>query len=205
MEAIRVDHELIAGAARALGAGFHDDEIWVWLIPRGWQLRRVLPRYYEALIRHVFLPRRAAWTTRDAFGGALWFPPGTEKLSVAEQVRTGLALLPEGVGSLFKGLRWERLIHDNLPEVPHWRLNSLAVAPRAQRSGVGTTLIKPGIEQADADQVGCYLETQRRRNIPFYRRFGFEEIGELGLSRSPKVWQMWRKGTSGIEDPFRPE
>lgn len=50
-------------------------------------------------------------------------------------------------------------------------------------------------------RVGCYLETQRRSNIPFYRRFGFEEIGELSLPRSPSVWQMWREGTSNIADP----
>ena len=75
--------------------------------------------------------------------------------------------------------------------------------PSAQRSGVGTTLIEPGLRQADAEGIGCYLETQRRRNIPFYRRFGFEEIGELGLSRSPRVWQMWRAGTSGVADPAR--
>lgn len=200
-EAIRVDTKLISSTARALGEGFHDDEIWVWLIPRGWQLRRVLPRYYEALIRRVFIPRGAAWTTSDAAGGALWFPPGTADLSISEELRTGMALLPEGVASLVKGLRWERLIHDSLPVHPHWRLNSLAVKPSAQRSGIGTTLIEPGLRQADADGIGCYLETQRRSNIPFYRRFGFEEIGELSLSRSPSVWQMWRAGTAGIADP----
>jgi GNAT superfamily N-acetyltransferase len=200
-EAVRVEANLISPAAQALAEGFHDDEIWVWLLPRGWQLRRVLPRYYEALINHVFIPRGAAWTTPDAAGGALWFPPGTEALGIGEQLRTGLALLPEGAGSLIKGLRWERLIHDSLPAVPHWRLNSLAVRPSAQHSGVGTTLIEPGLQQADAEGIGCYLETQRRRNIPYYRRFGFEEIGELGLSRSPRVWQMWRAGTSGVADP----
>jgi ribosomal protein S18 acetylase RimI-like enzyme len=199
--AIRVEAEMISPTARALGEGFHDDEIWMWLIPRGRLLRRVLPRYYEALIRHVFIPRGAAWTTGDAAGGALWYPPGTGTLNVREQLSTGLAMLPEGVGSIAKGLRWERLIHDNLPSQPHWRLNSLAVKPSAQRSGMGTTLIDPGLRQADADGIGCYLETQRRSNIPFYRRFGFEEIGELSMPRSPSVWQMWREGTSGIADP----
>jgi GNAT superfamily N-acetyltransferase len=164
-EAIPVEAEMISPTARALGEGFHDDEIWVWLIPRAWQLRRVLPRYYEVLIRRVFIPRRAAWTTKDAAGGALWYPPGTADLSVGDQLGTGIALLPEGIGSLLKGLRWERLIHDSLPTAPHWRLNSLAVKPSAQRSGIGTTLIEPGLRQADADGIGCYLETQRRSNV----------------------------------------
>ena len=190
--AVRVADQFVCATAEALADGFHDDEIWTWLLPKRWQLRRVLPRYYEAMIRRVFAPREAAWTTVDAVGGALWFPPGTAELGLSEQVRTGLTLLPEGVGSLRKGARWERLIHDNLPHEPHWRLNSLAVKTSAQRRGIGSALIEPGLCQAEADGVACYLETQRRANIPFYRRFGFEEIGEISLPGSPPVWRMLR-------------
>ncbi|HET8639325.1 MAG TPA: GNAT family N-acetyltransferase [Solirubrobacterales bacterium] len=190
--AVRVTDQLARATAESLGDGFHDDEVWTWLLPRRWQLRRVLPRYYEVLIRRVFVPRNAAWTTADAAGGALWFPPGTAEMSLDEQLRTGLAMLPEGVGSLRKGARWERLIHENLPREPHWRLNSLSVRTSMQRRGVGSVLIEPGLRLAEADGVGCYLETQRRANIPFYRRFGFEEAGEIGLPGSPPVWRMWR-------------
>lgn len=190
--AIQVSDPIVRATARALADGFHDDEIWTWLMPRPRQLRRVLPRYYEAMIRWVFGPRIAAWTTADTAGGALWFPPETEELTLGEKLRTGLALLPEGAGSLRKGARWEKLIHDNLPPEPHWRLNSLAVKASAQRKGIGSTLIEPGLRRAEADGVACYLETQRRANIPFYRRFGFEEIGEISLPGSPPVWRMLR-------------
>lgn len=191
-EAVRVTDRSIRATAEALADGFHDDEIWAWLLPRPWQMRRVLPRYYEASIRHVFAPRAAAWTTTDAAGGALWYPPGTAKLTLSEQLRTGRTLLPEGTASLRNGSRWERLIHDNLPHEPHWRLDSLAIRAAAQRRGIGSVLIEPGLQQADTEGVGCYLETQRRANIPFYRRFGFEEIGEISLPDSPPVWRMWR-------------
>jgi GNAT superfamily N-acetyltransferase len=194
---VPVTEQLTHGAAQALGEGFHDDEIWTWMLPRQWQIRRVLPRYYRALIRRVFIPRGGAWTTTDTAGGALWFPPETQSLRPAEQVLPGLALLPEGIGSLLKGMRWEHLIAENTPPQPHWRLNSLAVAPAEQRRGLGSALIQPGLDRADADGVGCYLETQRRANIPFYRRFGFEEIGEIGLPGSPPVWRMWREPSAG--------
>jgi GNAT superfamily N-acetyltransferase len=195
-EAVRVTDQSVPATAEALADGFHDDEIWEWLLPRPWQVRRVLPRYYEAAIKHVFAPRAAAWTTTDAAGGALWYPSGTAKLTLREQLRTGRTLLSEGAASLRRGSRWERLIHDNLPREPHWRLNSLAVKTSAQRRGIGSILIEPGLQQADAEGVGCYLETQRRANIPFYRRFGFDEIGEIGLPGSPPVWRMWRAPAS---------
>ena len=196
-EVVPVTEQLATGAARALGAGFHDDEIWTWMLARQWQRRRVLPRYYRALIRRVFIPRAGAWTTTDTAGGVLWFPPETQRLRPVEQTVPGLALLPEGIGSLSKGRRWEHLIAENTPAQPHWRLNSLAVTPAGQGRGIGSALIQPGLERADAEGVGCYLETQRRANIPFYRRFGFEEIGEISLRDSPPVWRMWREASPG--------
>jgi GNAT superfamily N-acetyltransferase len=190
---IPMSSELVPAASRSLGDGFQDDEIWNWLVPREEQRRRLLSRYYAVLIRRVFLPRRAAWTTTDAIGGALWFPPETLKLTIGEEVVPGLALLPGGAKSLLRGWRWERLITENAPTMPHWRLNSLAVASTQQRRGFGSVLIQPGLDRADADGVGCYLETPDRANIPFYRRFGFEETGEIGLRDSPSAWRMWRE------------
>lgn len=200
-DVVPITEQLIPGSAQALSEGFHDDEIWAWMLPREWQRLRILPRYYRALMRCVFMPRNGAWTTKDTAGGALWFPSGTQNLRFSEQTLSGFALLPEGLMSLAKGRRWEHLISENTPSQPHWRLNSLAVAPSAQRRGIGSALIKPGLTRADAEGVGCYLETQRRANIPFYRRFGFEEIGEVRLGDSPPVWRMWREGHSATPIP----
>jgi ribosomal protein S18 acetylase RimI-like enzyme len=78
------------------------------------------------------------------------------------------------------------------PREHHWYLNTLSVDPAAQRRGIGSALIAPGLERADSEGLGSYLETQRRANIPFYRRFGFEEVGEISLPDSPPMWLMWR-------------
>lgn len=184
--------ELVPGAAAALGNGFQEDEIWNWLLPREWHRRHLLPRYYATLIRRVFLPRGAAWTTMDAAGGALWFPPERLDLRLDEGLLPGFCLVPGGLRGLWRGWQWERLIAENEPSEPHWRLNSLAVASPMQGRGFGSALIEPGLSRADADGVGCYLETPDHANIPFYRRFGFEEIGEIGLPGSPPAWRMWR-------------
>jgi GNAT superfamily N-acetyltransferase len=198
---VPVTDELVAGTSAALGDGFQKDEIWNWLFPHRWQRRCLLSRYYATLIRRVFLPRQAAWTTRDAVGGALWFPPGTLDLRLSEKLLPGLHLVPGGIPGLWRGWRWERLVAENEPSEPHWRLNSLAVAPTLQGRGLGSALMEPGLSHADADGVGCYLETPSPANIPFYRRFGFEEIGEIRLPGSPPAWRMWR---APAEDNLRP-
>ena len=62
--AIRITPELVPGAAQAAADGFFDNEIWVWMLRRDRQRRRLLPRHYRAMIRHVYIPRGGAWTTR---------------------------------------------------------------------------------------------------------------------------------------------
>ena len=190
--AIPITPGLVPDAARAVAEGFFDNEIWVWLLRRDWQRRRLLPRYYRALIRRVYLPRAAAWTTPETEGASLWFPPGTLTMSRRERLAGVASLLPEGLDCLGRGGRWERLLARHHPREPHWYLETLSVSPPAQRRGIGTALIEPGLARADADGVGCYLETQRESNIPYYRRFGFELTDEISLEDSPPLWLMWR-------------
>ena len=190
---VPIEPPMVRAVARAVAEGFFDNEIWVWLLPRGWQRRLLLPRHYRAMIRRVFIPRGAAWTTLDALGAALWFPPGTLELSRRERLAEIASLLPEGVDSLGRGGRWEALLSRHHPRRPHWYLQTLAVAPAAQRRGVGTALIEPGLARADAEGLPAFLETQRESNIPYYRRFGFELTEEISLPDSPPLWLMWRQ------------
>jgi GNAT superfamily N-acetyltransferase len=190
--AVEITPELVRGAAQAAADGFFDNEIWVWTLRRDWQRRRLLPRYYRAMIRHVHMPRGAAWTTPGTEGASLWFPPGTLELSSRERAAETLSLLPEGVDCFRRALRWEELLAEHHPREPHWYLHTFSIEPASQRRGFGTVLIEPGLERADAGGVGAYLETQRRSNIPYYNRFGFELTDEISLRDSPPLWLMWR-------------
>jgi GNAT superfamily N-acetyltransferase len=189
---VEITPELVRGAAQAVAEGFFDNEIWVWMLRRDRQRRRLLPRHYRAMIRTVYIPRHGAWTTPDTRGAALWFPPDTLEMGARERFAEVVSLLPGGIDSFRRALRWEELISEHHPREPHWYLQTLAVEPSSQRSGIGTALIGPGLERADTDGVGCFLETQRRSNIPYYRRFGFELTDEISLEDSPPLWLMWR-------------
>lgn len=191
--AVPLTPELTEGAARAVAAGFFDNEIWVWLLPRDWQRRRLLPRHYRTMLRRVHLRRGATWTTPETEGAAIWFPPGTLTLDRRERFAEIASLLPEALPNLRRIARWEGLLQRHHPREPHWYLETLSVAPASQRGGIGTALIEPGLARADADALPAFLETQRESNIPFYRRFGFELTEEISLPDSPPLWLMWRE------------
>jgi GNAT superfamily N-acetyltransferase len=195
-QVVEVTDERVRGAAQAAADGFVDNEIWVWMLGSEERCRRMLPRHYRAMIRRVYMPRRAAWTTPDTKGTALWFPPGTLNLSWRERFTELVSLLPGILPALGRAGRWEELIRKHHPREPHWYLQTLAVEPGSQRSGYGSALMQPGLDRADAEGMPCYLETQRESNIPFYERYGFELTGEVSLHDSPPLWLMWRDRTA---------
>jgi ribosomal protein S18 acetylase RimI-like enzyme len=83
------------------------------------------------------------------------------------------------------------------PSEPHWYLALLGTHPDHQGQGLGTAVVAPGIAAADAEGVGCYLESSKEANVPYYERLGFEVIGTYDVDRGsgPRLWLMWRDPT----------
>ena len=66
-----------------------------------------------------------------------------------------------------------RLHHQYAPE-PHWYLSVVAVEPSQQGRGIGSALISPMLERADAERKACWLDTHQEQNVRLYKRHGFE-------------------------------
>ena len=72
-------------------------------------------------------------------------------------------------------------------------LSLLGVAPEGQGRGIGSALLAHWLVDVDAAAEPAWLETARAENLPFYRRFGFEVVGELEACGVP-IWLMSRPG-----------
>jgi ribosomal protein S18 acetylase RimI-like enzyme len=176
--------------------GFQDNEMWIWLLPDERVRARVEKRQYRSVVKHIFMPRRSGWVSRrpdgEATGAALWYPPGTKRHNFRETIAESLPFLPAGLPRLGKASRLQRMVVSHWPREPHWYLSVLSISPESQRQGHGSALLQPGLEKADRDGVGCWLETQRESNLPFYRRFGFELVKEMEVEPDVRLWAMWR-------------
>lgn len=64
--------------------------------------------------------------------------------------------------------------------------------PAAQTGGVGTALIREGLDVADSEGQPVYLECVEEL-IPYYERFGFAVTGRI----EPGQVGMWRQVRSG--------
>ncbi|KAJ5730901.1 Acyl-CoA N-acyltransferase [Penicillium malachiteum] len=64
------------------------------------------------------------------------------------------------------------------PKTPHISLEYLAVNPDNQRRGVGTALVKSGIDQANKMGLEIFVHAFQE-GVPLYKRMGFRLIAEL--------------------------
>jgi GNAT superfamily N-acetyltransferase len=79
------------------------------------------------------------------------------------------------------------------PSFPLWYLPLTGVDPPAQGRGLGSSLLRHGLEAPDREGLPAYLEATSPRSRDLYARHGFEAIGVVQQGGSPPMWPMPRQ------------
>jgi ribosomal protein S18 acetylase RimI-like enzyme len=87
-----------------------------------------------------------------------------------------------GLSNVKKAMDRESKIKKFHPKEPMYYLWFIGVDPKEQNKGIGSTLLKDVIKQAELKNRSVYLETSTLKNIPWYEKFGFKIYNELDLS-----------------------
>jgi GNAT superfamily N-acetyltransferase len=183
-----------------MARAFFDDPPWVWAIPDGEKRRRVLSWFLAAAVNYGLRYGRV-YTDEAAESGAIWLPPGDTDMPVLRLTRVGLMLMPLKAGrSSFSRLDAMGRALDERHKLDvqgdHWYLWLLGVDP--PRQGLGSRLVRPVLDQADAGGVACYLDTTLERNLTFYRRLGFEVVFSGQIPKGgPPFWTLRREPKAG--------
>lgn len=83
------------------------------------------------------------------------------------------------------------------PAAAHYYLGTVGTRRTLHRGGLGSAVLAPVLERADAEGADAYLETSNEGNVAFYRSLGFEVSGEADVpGGGPHVWAMLRKPRS---------
>jgi ribosomal protein S18 acetylase RimI-like enzyme len=110
----------------------------------------------------------------------------------------GLNLLPVLLlyrGMALRGRKWLSIWAKHHPNKPHLHLHTIGVLPERQGQGVGSLLLSHFCEYVDELKQAAYLETDVRRNVHLYERFGFTVVEEEPVLSVPN-WFMWRPAVS---------
>ncbi len=87
-----------------------------------------------------------------------------------------------GISNLKKTLDRESLIKKTQPKDTMYYLWFIGVDPKHQNSGIGSTLLNEVIQDSAEKKRSIYLETSTMKNLPWYKKFGFDVYNELDLS-----------------------
>ncbi len=87
-----------------------------------------------------------------------------------------------GVANIKKALSRESKIKKLQPKEPMYYIWFIGVDPAHQNSGIGTELLNEIIADSANKKRSIYLETSTLKNIPWYKKFGFDVYNELDLT-----------------------
>ena len=160
---------------------------WVWSEPQDYL--KHFPAFVKAFGGKAFATGSAFYLD-DFSGAALWLPPN---VSFDEQVlaETLQATFPaeiqvEGFAAFEQMAKYH-------PAEPHWYLPVLGVDPSRHGQGLGSLLIQNVLNKCDLENKSAYLESSNPKNIPFYKRHGFEVLGTIPVGKTRSIYPMIRK------------
>ncbi|HVL92600.1 MAG TPA: GNAT family N-acetyltransferase [Acidimicrobiales bacterium] len=172
-----------------LAQAFFDDPVISWAFPDDDRRRELLPDVFSLFV-DGFLPAGEVRVTED-IGAALWMPP--EAAAADEDPDEMVRQIEAVIGAdAERFLELVALLDEHHPHEPAYYLLAVGVRPASQGTGVGSSLMRPVLEQCDRDGVAAYLEATSERSRKLYQRHGFEAIGQFAPTGAPPLWPMWR-------------
>ncbi len=131
-------------------------------------------------------------------GIAVWLRSEDSRLTLPLIFRIGMpaAALALGFGTSRRILRLRRWIDERREELMparHWYLLNLGVRPELQGQGLGSSLLRHGLDRARREGLPCFLETANRGNLPFYEKHEFRLVYEgCPPNGGPRLWGLRR-------------
>lgn len=185
--------ERIDKLADVFTLAFADDPMIRWPLPDSPDLPDRIRQVFASIYLDI-ADQGVIWEAGDADGFAVWIPAGAaeDMFESDAAVRAQLAPLTDDGGA-----RYERLwdwIEERVPS-DVWYLDAIGVDPTKHGAGIGSALMRHGLDAAAAAGVDVFLETGQERNVAYYERFGFRVVDHgTPAPDGPHIWFM-RTGT----------
>lgn len=144
-------------------AAFVADPAFRYFFPTEASYADEAPAFIGDLLDHR-LALDTVWLVNDGAAVALWNPPGPGHAALSPALTPATAERIE---------RFDAVVHDLLPQEPHWYLGILATHPDHAGQGLGRIAMSEGLELARRDGLTSCLETVTDVNVRIYRAYGW--------------------------------
>ena len=184
-------------AVEVQARAFHNDPLWVYMVPDERERATLLRTCFRFVFR-MSIGSRQAYGVATPLDGVAWWSAPQQRVPVRAILRAGLPslILSSFFLRVFKVIpilaHFEEMQKRYAPE-PHYYLNTIAVAPEAQGTGLASKLIRPFVARADAERVSMYTETMTPANVTLYEHYGFRTMEEYKVPNTNlRVWGFYR-------------
>jgi ribosomal protein S18 acetylase RimI-like enzyme len=176
----------VPAAVAVLSRAFTEHSIYRWVLPDPAARRRRLPGLMRAMVVTMYGDAGPLEVAREpdagasavVVGAAAWHRPGAGDPGRGRMLRAVPAMAWATRSRLGDWARLGAALEEMRPDEPHWYLFHVGADPGHQARGVGSALVRHGLERADADGVAAHLECAPDL-IGYYARFGFVEGGTV--------------------------
>jgi hypothetical protein len=193
--------EYLEKACKVAGSAFQEDPISLFIYSEKIDRKEKMQFGFYMLYKYAIKHGLAYAPTNNIEGIIIWLPPRKVHLSTWTMMRYGVFHTMRKVGLKLKAMKktmavfgYEEERHKELAPYDHWYFQNIAVKPEEQGKGYGGLLISTMIKRTEDDGLPIYLETNTKKNVSIYQKFGFE-ILEHGIIPKTDVpyWCMLRK------------
>ena len=135
-------------------------------------------------------------------GFAIWLPLGFNgSKTLPFLMNGGLELIlysgPSIIGRLLTYETFAMKLKETYTSHVDWYLYNLSVSRKAQGKGIASRLLRPMLEFCDMENMVCYLETNKERNVSLYQHYGFQLAEQKPVPKSNVMhYAMTRKPNS---------
>jgi Acetyltransferase (GNAT) family len=189
----------VSRLAGALADAFINDPVYTWMLPGNLRLKARLRAMFTAELEQYGLPQGTVWTTAGCDGAVVELPPGAWEMPTSMTGKEALTWLRAFGTRLPLAARVQRAMEERHLREAHFYVRIIGVRSALQRQGLGSALMQPTLQRADAAGLAAYIEASSERSAALYERLGFLHIDVLELPEGgPPVWLMRRPPAGSI-------
>jgi len=184
-----VTRDRLPAMAAVLARAFANDPMIRWPLPDGDGLGDRIEQTFGSIYRGI-VDLGLIWEAGDGDGFAVWIPAGMsdQMFESDSAARDLVAPLTDDHAARYDVL-WSWIEAQTPADA--WYLDVLGVDPAKQGTGVGSALVRFGLERAERDGADAFLETAVEANVTYYERFGFRTVFDgRAAGDAPRIWFM---------------
>jgi GNAT superfamily N-acetyltransferase len=188
VEIVQATPERLPALASVLGRAFVVEPMMRWPLGESDDHEARLVRAFEMFMEDP-IRLGLVWEAGAAMGALISIPAGQmDAVDAGNLAMRNVYERDDGARRFDSFWEWVGSRH---PDEPLALLDSVAVEPAAQGRGIGSALLRFGLEQARVAGHGAWIETGNPRNVPLYQRHGFRVVDDADApGGGPHVWFM---------------